>query len=299
MKKLKLIVLFLVTLFFPLSLLGEENNLVAEVGTYKLFQEELNFLLEEEPQLRQILKTKPELKDEVYKSLIERWVNITLLSLQAQKEGLDKEPQIQKRLDELKKMFLAEEYLKHKIGEIRIEEKSLKEYYEKNKNKYKTPEGVKVKHILVYVPEKADNATFQKALSKANQIYSKILKGANFEEMAKVYSDDTASKVKGGDLGIIRKGETIPEFEREIFKLKVGEISKPIRSPYGYHIVKVEKKVPAEILSFDKVKNLVEEDYRREQEKILVENLIKELRQIYQPKIYLETIKKETSDGAK
>ncbi|MCX8042098.1 MAG: peptidylprolyl isomerase [Thermodesulfobacteriaceae bacterium] len=298
MKNLKLVIILLVMFVFPLKIVAEERNLVAEVGGHKLYKEELNLLVEEEPQLKQILKTKPELKNEIYHSLINRWINLTLLYLQAEKEGVSKDSQIQKKLEELKKMYLAEEYLKRKVEELKIEEEGLKNYYEKNKERYKKAEGVKVRHILIYVPEKADNTTFQKALTKANQIYSKILKGASFEEMAKLYSDDTTSKVKGGDLGIIRKGETIPEFEREIFKLKVGEISKPIRSPYGYHIVKIEKKVPAELLSFDKVKNLVEEDYRKEQEKILMEKLLKELYQTYQPKIYLEATK-EVSNGTK
>lgn len=291
MKNLKLILIFLAMFVFPLKLLAEEGHLIAEVAGHKLYKEDLNLLVEEEPQLKQILKTKPELKNEIYQNLINRWINLTLLYLQAEKEGISKDFQIQKKLEELKKMYLAEEYLKRKVGEIKIEEEVLKSYYERNKERYRKAEGVKVKHILIYVPEKADNATFQKALTKANQIYSKILKGASFEEMAKLYSDDTTSKVKGGDLGIIRKGETLPEFEREIFKLKVGEISKPIRSPYGYHIVKIEKKIPAELLPFDTVKSLVEEDYRKEREKFLMEKLLEELYQVYQPKIYLEDIK--------
>lgn len=291
MKNLKLILIFLAMFVFPLKLLAEEGHLIAEVAGHKLYKEDLNLLVEEEPQLKQILKTKPELKNEIYQNLINRWINLTLLYLQAEKEGISKDFQIQKKLEELKKMYLAEEYLKRKVGEIKIEEEVLKSYYERNKERYRKAEGVKVKHILIYVPEKADNATFQKALTKANQIYSKILKGASFEEMAKLYSDDTTSKVKGGDLGIIRKGETLPEFEREIFKLKVGEISKPIRSPYGYHIVKIEKKIPAELLPFDTVKSLVEEDYRKEREKFLMKKLLEELYQVYQPKIYLEDIK--------
>lgn len=299
MKILRILVILVIFCVFPFKLLAGNGKLIAEVGSYKLYEEDLNLLLEEEPQLQQILKVKPELKREVYNSLINRWINIHLLYLQSEKEGLLSDSQIQRKLEELKKMLVAEEYLKRKIEKIKIEEKDLKNYYEKNKDKYKKTEGVKVKHILIYVPEKSDNATLQKALTKANQIYGKILKGANFEEMAKMYSDDTTSKVKGGDLGIIRKGETIPEFEQEIFKLKIGEVSKPIRSPYGYHIIKVEKKIPAEILPFEKVKNLVEEDYQKEQEKILMEKLIKELYQSYQPKVYLETITSEVPHGAK
>ncbi len=105
--------------------------------------------------------------------------------------------------------------------------------------------------------------------------------------MAKIHSDDTASREKGGDLGILRKGDTIPEFEKRVFQLKPGEISEPIHSPYGYHIVKVEKSYPAEIPPLDKIKNRVSEDLKRNKEEEYVKNLLKTLSQKYPVKIFL------------
>ena len=98
---------------------------------------------------------------------------------------------------------------------------------------------------------------------------------------------------KRGDLGIIKKGQTIPEFEKEIFKLKPGEISRPIRSSYGYHIVKVEEKIPERILPFEEVKDLVKKDYLQKKQEELMAQILQKLYQEYQPKIYLKLSKKD------
>lgn len=98
---------------------------------------------------------------------------------------------------------------------------------------------------------------------------------------------------KRGDLGIIKKGQTIPEFEKIIFKLKPGEISRPIRSSYGYHIVKVEEKIPERILPFEEVKDLVKKDYLQKKQEELMRQILQKLYQEYQPKIYLKLGKKD------
>jgi len=267
---------------------SEEGKLLAEVGPYKLYEEDVNKMMKEDTQIQQILKSKPELKDEIVSAIVNRWVNLSLLSLAGKKEGIDKEESVKRELAEIEKNFIAQKYFEKKTANLKISEKEVKEYYEKNKEKYKEPEARHIKHILIYFSKDADNATQESAFKKANEIREKLLKGANFEELAKMYSDDTGSKEKGGDLGIIRKGQTIPEFEKEIFKLKVGEISTPIKSPYGYHIVKVEKIIPERIPSFDEVKNVVEEDYRQKKEEELIAQILQNLYKTYQPKIYLK-----------
>jgi peptidyl-prolyl cis-trans isomerase C len=195
---------------------------------------------------------------------------------------------IKKKLFEAEKMILAEAYLQKSLPQIEVSEEEAKKYYESHKSEYKEPEKVKLRHILIYVPQNADNKTKEKALNRARQIRAQLIKGAKFEELAKIHSDDMASREKGGDLGILRKGETLPEFEEKVFKLKPGEISQPILSPYGYHIVKVEKIIPEEILPFEKVKDQVKEDLKREKERIAMENMLKKLAEKYHPKIYIE-----------
>ncbi|PMP67466.1 MAG: hypothetical protein C0190_03235 [Thermodesulfobacterium geofontis] len=270
-----------------------ENKLLAEVGPYKLYEEDVNKMIEKDAQIQQILKSKPELRNDVITAIVNRWVNLTLLSLAGKREGIEKDPEIKKELIEIEKNYLAQKYFEKMTANLKISEKEVKEYYEKNKENYKEPEGIHIKHILIFVSKDADNATEERALKKANEIREKLLKGANFEELAKMYSDDTGSKNKGGDLGIIRKGQTIPEFEKEIFKLKPGEISTPIKSPYGYHIVKVEEIIPERIPDFEEIKNVVKEDYLQKKEEELMAKILQNLYKEYQPKIYLKLEKKD------
>ena len=291
-----LVLTFVILLFigcFYSNVWSTQKKVLAEVGPYKLYEEDVEDLIEKDTQIQKILESKPELRDEIVRALVNRWVNLSLLALAGKKEGLDKDPEVKKELIEIEKSILAKKYFEKKAKKLNINEREIKEYYKKNKERYKEPEGVHVKHILIYIPKDADKATEKKALEKAKQIRAQILKGAKFEELAKIYSDDAGSKKKGGDLGIIKKGQTIPEFEKVIFKLKPGEISRPIRSSYGYHIVKVEEKIPEKILPFEEVKDLVKKDYLQTKQEELMTQILQKLYQEYQPKIYLKLSKKD------
>jgi len=284
----KVLCLFLGLFFVFFSGRAFAEKIMAEVGPYKLTESDLEKLIKEDPRVEEILKANPSLKAKIEKGLIDRWVNITLLYLAAKDNKIFEDPEVRWKLLETEKMILAEAYLQKSLPKIEVSEEEIKQYYETHKGEFKQPEGIKLKHILIYVPQNADNKTKERALNRAKQIRSQLAKGAKFEELARIHSDDTASREKGGDLGILRKGETLPEFEEKVFKLKPGEISQPILSPYGYHIVKVEKIIPEEILPFEKVKDQVKEEVKREKERAAMEKLLKELAQKYQPKVYIE-----------
>lgn len=287
---MKKCILLLIIIFCLLTInswgSASKKGIIAEVGPYKLYKSDLDKIVRNKTEIIQILGTHPELFEYVYKTLIEEWINISMLALEAKKENLDKNSEIQKRIKEITKRILAEEYIKNHIANIKINDEELKEYYEKNKNNYKIPEGVKIKHILIYVPKDADEKTEKQAFEKALKIREKILKGASFEEIVEKYSEDIVSKRKGGDFGIIRKGKNISKMAEEIFKLKTGEISKPLRSLYGYHIVKVVKKIPAKILAYDEVKEEVKKDYLKEKQNKLIKQILRDLKNKYHPKIY-------------
>ncbi|RLG11636.1 hypothetical protein DRN73_04830 [Candidatus Pacearchaeota archaeon] len=287
---MKKCILLLVIIFCLLTINSwgstSKKGIIAEVGPYKLYKSDLDEIVRNRTEITQILGTHPELLEYVYKTLIEEWINISMLALEAKKENLDKNSEIQKRIKEITKRILAEGYIKKHVANIKINEEELKEYYEKNKNNYKIPQGVKIKHILIYVPKDADEKTEQQAFEKALKIRKKILEGTSFEEMVEKYSEDIVSKRKGGDFGIIRKGKNISKMAEEIFKLKTGEISKPLRSLYGYHIVKVVEKIPAKILAYNEVKEEVKKDYLKEKQNKLIKQILSDLKNKYHPKIY-------------
>lgn len=112
---------------------------------------------------------------------------------------------------------------------ISITEEEMKAYFEENKEDFAKEKQVRARHILVENEE------------KANEIIAKLKSGEDFAELAKQYSIDVATKEKGGDLGFFAKGAMVKEFEEAAFSLKVGEISSPVKTQYGYHIIKVEE----------------------------------------------------------
>lgn len=117
---------------------------------------------------------------------------------------------------------------------------------------------VKTAHILLAAKQQAPKEDVEKARMRADSIYNVILNGDDFAELARKYSDDKRSGMNGGELGWIQKGVTVKEFENAIFNMKAGEISQPVESPFGFHIIRVEDKgnffpydsVHADILKF-------------------------------------------------
>lgn len=101
---------------------------------------------------------------------------------------------------------------------------------------------VRPRHILVSLKQNATKAQSDSALVRADSIYNALIKGADFAEFAQRCSDDKGSARRGGDLSWVQRGYMVKEFEDAIFAMKPGEISKPILSPFGYHIIKVEAK---------------------------------------------------------
>ena len=120
----------------------------------------------------------------------------------------------------------------------------MKSFYDKNMDKFKTPDQVRASHILV------------KSEKDAQDILAQLEKGANFEELAKKNSSD-ATAAKGGDLGWFSKGSMVPEFEKVAFSLKEGQLSDIVKTQYGFHIIKVTGKRPAGVRSFEEVKEQI------------------------------------------
>jgi parvulin-like peptidyl-prolyl isomerase len=127
---------------------------------------------------------------------------------------------------------------------VKVSDADIEAYYNAHKSDYET---VKARHILIRVkgapmqqPAGKPELTDEEALAKAKSIREKLLAGEDFATVAKVESDDTGSAAKGGDLGEFKKGMMVPPFEQAAFAAKVGEITEPVKSPFGYHIIKVE-----------------------------------------------------------
>lgn len=122
-----------------------------------------------------------------------------------------------------------------------------------------TAEQVRARHILVAVDRNASMDTKSAALRKIKQVQQELKGGADFAELAQKYSDDPGSRNRGGDLGFFSKDDMVPEFAKAAFSLGVGQISEPVQTDFGYHLIKVEEKRAARKLSYDDVKNDLKE----------------------------------------
>jgi peptidyl-prolyl cis-trans isomerase D len=135
-----------------------------------------------------------------------------------------------------------------------VSDDELKALYQQNIQQYQVPNRVHAEHILLTTVGKTD-AEVAEIKAKGEDILAQAKKkGANFEDLAKKYSEDPGSKTKGGDLGWIVQGQTVPEFEKAAFSLPKGEVSDLIRTQYGFHIIKVLDKETAHTKPFDEVK---------------------------------------------
>ncbi|OCC16376.1 Foldase protein PrsA precursor [Dissulfuribacter thermophilus] len=135
---------------------------------------------------------------------------------------------------------------------------AIQSYYETHKKDYEVKERRRARHILIKVPPGADNATTAKKREKALEILKKAKAGEDFAELAKKYSEDPGTAKSGGDLGFFTKGMMVKPFEEKVFSMKEGEIAGPIRTQFGFHVVKLEKVEPSRVKSLEEVKEEIE-----------------------------------------
>jgi len=137
---------------------------------------------------------------------------------------------------------------------LQISDDLLKQQYMASIQQYQVPNRVHVEHILLMTVGKTD-AEVEEIKKKADDVLKQVKKGGKFEDLAKKYSEDPGSKDKGGDLGWITQGQTVPEFEKAAFSLSPGQVSDLVKSQYGFHIIKVVEKETAHTKPFQEVKD--------------------------------------------
>ncbi len=289
MKRFLVVFLMMFLLVGTIWATGPKEEIVAEVGPYHLTKKEFEEMIAQAPpQIKLLLLRQPKLKE----NLLRRWSEITLLSLAAREEGLDKDPAVKIRIQQVVDKILAQEYLARKVlPQVKTSsEKEIQDFYQTHKKDYVEPEAIHARHILIEVPQKATKEQEAAALKKAEKIRERALKGEDFASLARKYSADIGTKDRGGDLGFFTRGQMIEEFEKAAFALKPGEVSKPIRTSFGYHIIKVEEKRPARQKSFQEVKDQIKEELLQKRQEEALAAALKELEKKHPIKIYLERV---------
>lgn len=179
--------------------------------------------------------------EEGYKQLVEQLILEEMLYSDAKENKMDEAKEYQAALEQLKKSLLAQYLVSNLMSNIDVSEKEVEEYYNSNKNAFISGETVIASHILV------------ETLEKANDILKEINDGLSFGDAALKYSS-CPSKNSGGNLGQFGKGQMVPEFESAVFEMKIGEISSPVKTQFGYHIIQLNEKNESKELSLEEVK---------------------------------------------
>ena len=179
------------------------------------------------------------------RQMAEQIVRVKLLSEEAKKQGLAEEPAMKSRIAFQVENLLAGAAYNSMLAKAQVDDESAKKYYDEHKNEW---EEVSARHILVKykgspvpVREGKPELTEEQALAKAQELRKKVVDGADFAAIAKAESDDTQSGSNGGDLGTFKRNSMVPEFEKTAFALPVGQVSEPIKTQFGYHVINVEK----------------------------------------------------------
>lgn len=172
----------------------------------------------------------------------------------AMAEGLDKEASVKARLEQARRQVLIEELIRRKVlAQARVSDEEARKRYENSKPLFST-ESVGTSHIMV------------KTRAEAEAILKELQAGTDFAELAKAKSQDTGSAEKGGDLGPLRRGQTVPEFEEEAFRLKDGELSAVIQTQYGFHILRGGPHATV-VQPFDEVKDRIRQMLLQEKQR--------------------------------
>jgi hypothetical protein len=198
-------------------------------------------------------------------------VRLLVLAQEGKRRKLDQAPGYSLQTTIQMATVLAGMTMQQITKEMKVEDADLRKYYADHKAEF---EQVSARHILIRmqsspVPVKPGqkDLTPEEALAKAQDIEKRIKAGEDFAKLATAESDDAGSAPKGGDLGFFRHGQMVPSFDEAAFKLAPGQVSEPVRSQFGYHIIKVEA-----VKTFDDVKADLEKRVQAEQgQKAMVE----------------------------
>ncbi|MEK7825274.1 MAG: peptidylprolyl isomerase [Nitrospirota bacterium] len=220
------------------------------------------------------------------REFLEEIIKRELLLQEAKKAGIEKDQVLLDRIEEMRERLILNEFLQREVdGKLVTTDKELEDYYNLHKDEFKSPDEAKISHILVRNEE------------DAKAVIKRLRKGSDFAKMAREISIDMATKHSGGEMGVIQKGKFHPQLDSVIFSANEGEISDPVKTERGYHIIKVQKKIPGLPLSFNDAKNILSQRYQIEKRSKVFEDLFARLKSKANITISDENLKRTEADN--
>ncbi|MHC6181386.1 peptidylprolyl isomerase [Clostridium sp. JNZ X4-2] len=245
-----------------------QKDVLAIVNGVEIIEDDLQNTIKRFPSERQqYLNT-----ENGRKQLLNEIISFELIYNYAKDEQMEKNKNYLAKLEAAKKEILTQEAVAKIMEDVKVTDDEVKDYYKANRSMYKNPESITAKHILV------------DSIEKANEVLEEIKNGLSFEDAAKKYSS-CPSKAQGGSLGKFTRGQMVPEFENTAFQLEIGIISEPVKTQFGYHLIKVEEKEEVSIKTFDEVKDAIKRGLLQERQAFKYDQFTKNLKNKYKVEI--------------
>ena len=228
----------------------DKDPLVAKVNGVEIHQSDLK-LAEEEA--GQIPPMSPEAKQDY---LVQFVADMILVSKAAEDKKLGATPEFKAKVEFARKKLLMESLLQS-IGKEALTDDAMHKVYDEAVKQIGEEKEVHARHILLRAPA-GDEKASKEAEDKIKAVIARLKKGEDFAKVAGEVTEDPSGKANGGDLGYFSKDQMVPEFSEAAFKLEAGQISDPVKTQFGWHVIKVEDKRKREVPGFEQVKPQLE-----------------------------------------
>ncbi|WDP90126.1 MAG: peptidylprolyl isomerase [Desulfobacter sp.] len=271
MKDLVMGILFCLLAVQAAGAAGAETSdkVVAKVEGFEITEQDVAARLEQMPPQYKTAFASEEGK----KKFIDQLVQERLVYLQAEKEKYDTDAQVIKQLARVKQNLMISRFITETFSKIKATEAEMKAYYEDHTAEFVDGPEVWAKHILCKTEE------------EANAARDRVLKGEAFEDVAKEVSTGPSGE-KGGDLGWFTQGQMVPAFGSKAFSMEKDAVSEPVKTRFGYHIIKVYGKKEGETKSYEDARSDLERKLTAKKQQQHMDELIRKLKTEHPVTIY-------------
>ena len=238
--------------------LAQSDPVIAKVNGVEIHESDLAMAEEDVGQSQQHLQTLP--PDGKRDYLVSYLTDVIIAAQAAEGKKIADQKEFKSRLAFIRNKLLMETLLQD-IGKAALTPDAMKKVYDDAVKQMGTEQEVRARHILVPTEE------------EAKAVLAEIKRGTDFAELAKQKSKDPGAAAEGGDLGYFGKEQMVPEFAEAAFKMEKGQVSDPVKTQFGWHIIKVEDKRNKPVPEFDKVKDQIETYVQRKAQADYVKKL--------------------------
>lgn len=241
------------------------SKMIAKVGNVEITEEMVDAYIANLPQEQQRYASNPQFRIHCREQIIA----VHCYSLYAEELKLEETEEFKNIMESARKDILAQLAMNEVLKDIAVSDEEAKEFYEANPQHFKQPESIKASHILVAEED------------KCNELLEKIVAGeVTFEDAAKEHST-CPSGAQGGSLGQFGRGQMVPEFDQAAFDAEVDHVVGPVKTQFGYHLIKVTEKTEATVAPYAEVEEIIKKNLLQDKQNKAYTKKAEELRAKY------------------